>query len=186
METPSPFSLHLLPLSPHPLQRIIQRTQKSRLWPYDFQVATPSSSLQLKSLKELNCSHLMSFHNSYSTKVSEAKSQDRDERGSVLKLDPWDCPLPTRTFSQCPRLHLPGVPSPLLQPCLPQVPTEAPSYILCPLPDASISPQAYLLKEGMLGRGAVKMIGDVMNEDAGYYKSLLESLQVDMIFTSNE
>ncbi|KAF4021909.1 hypothetical protein G4228_012901, partial [Cervus hanglu yarkandensis] len=68
---------------------------------------------KLKSLKELNCSHLMSFHNSYSTK-------------------------------------------------------------------------AYLLKEGMLGRGAVKMIGDVMNEDAGYYKSLLESLQVDVIFTSND
>lgn len=94
METPSPFSFHLLPLSPHPLQRIIQRTQKSLLWLYDFQVATPCSSLQLKSLKELNCSHLMSFYDSYSTKVSEAKAQDRDERGSVLNLDPWDCPLP--------------------------------------------------------------------------------------------
>lgn len=30
------------------------------------------------------------------------------------------------------------------------------------------------------------MIGDVMNEDAGYYKSLLESLRTDMIFKSNE
>ena len=29
------------------------------------------------------------------------------------------------------------------------------------------------------------MIRDVMNEDAGYYKSLLESLRMDMIFTSN-
>ena len=185
METPSPFSFHLLPLSPHPLQRIIQRTQKSCLWLCDFQVATPCSSLQLKSLKELNCSHLMSFYDSYSTKVSEAKSQDREERGSVLNLDPWDCPLPTRTFSQCPRLHLPGVPSPLLQPCLPQAPTEAPSYILRPLSDASIQ-QAYLLKEGMLSQRGVKMIRDVMNEDAGYYKSLPESLRMDMIFTSNE
>lgn len=127
----------------------------------------------------------MSFYDSYSTKVSEAKSQDREERGSVLNLDPWDCPLPTRTFSQCPRLHLPGVPSPLLQPCLPQAPTEAPSYILRPLSDASIQ-QAYLLKEGMLSQRGVKMIRDVMNEDAGYYKSLPESLRMDMIFTSNE
>lgn len=31
------------------------------------------------------------------------------------------------------------------------------------------------------------MIGDVMNEDAGYYKSLLESLRTDTIFLkSNE
>lgn len=127
----------------------------------------------------------MSFYDSYSTKVSEAKSQDRDERGSVLNLDPWDCPLLTRTFSQCPRLHLPGVPSSLLQPCLPQAPTEAPSYTLCPLSDASIQ-QAHLLKEGMLSQGGVKMIRDVMNEDAGHYKSLLESLQMDMIFTANE
>ena len=42
------------------------------------------------------------------------------------------------------------------------------------------------LKEGMLSQGGVKMIRDVMNEDAGYYKSLLESLRMDMIFTSNE
>uniref|UniRef100_A0A8C6FLH0 Amine oxidase n=1 Tax=Moschus moschiferus TaxID=68415 RepID=A0A8C6FLH0_MOSMO len=69
---------------------------------------------KLKSLKELNCSHLMSFNESYSTK------------------------------------------------------------------------QAYLLKEGILNRGAVQMILDVMNENAGYYKSLLESLQIDMIFTSND
>ncbi|XP_046518713.1 L-amino-acid oxidase-like [Equus quagga] len=46
----------------------------------------------------------------------------------------------------------------------------------------SYSTKAYLLKEGMLSRGAVNMIGDVMNEDAGYYKSLLESLRTDTIF----
>ncbi|XP_061042672.1 L-amino-acid oxidase-like [Eubalaena glacialis] len=49
----------------------------------------------------------------------------------------------------------------------------------------SYSTKAYLLKKGMLSRGAVKMIGDVMNEDAGYYKSLLEALRTDMVFTSN-
>ncbi|XP_060975745.1 L-amino-acid oxidase-like [Dama dama] len=93
-------------------QSIGKVTPASPLSPYP--TTTPGvRKTQLKSLKELNCSHLMSFYNSYSTK-------------------------------------------------------------------------AYLLKEGMLGRGAVKMIGDVMNEDAGYYKSLLESLQVDMIFTSND
>uniref|UniRef100_A0A8C2NDA0 Amine oxidase n=1 Tax=Capra hircus TaxID=9925 RepID=A0A8C2NDA0_CAPHI len=68
---------------------------------------------KLKSLKELNCSHLMSFYDSYSTK-------------------------------------------------------------------------AHLLKGGMLSQGGVKMIRDVMNEDAGHYKSLLESLQMDMIFTAND
>uniref|UniRef100_A0A8C6DIW4 Amine oxidase n=1 Tax=Moschus moschiferus TaxID=68415 RepID=A0A8C6DIW4_MOSMO len=55
-------------------------------------------------------------------------------------------------------------------------------------PASSLSPpppaQAYLLKEGILNRGAVQMILDVMNENAGYYKSLLESLQIDMIFTT--
>ncbi|NIG58982.1 L-amino-acid oxidase-like [Pontoporia blainvillei] len=50
----------------------------------------------------------------------------------------------------------------------------------------SYSTKAYLLKKGMLSRGAVKMIGDVMNEDAGYYKSLLEALRTDMVFTSND
>ncbi|XP_074161588.1 L-amino-acid oxidase-like [Sminthopsis crassicaudata] len=40
----------------------------------------------------------------------------------------------------------------------------------------SFSTKAYLLKEGQLSRGAVQMIGDIMNEDASYYKSLLQSL----------
>lgn len=30
----------------------------------------------------------------------------------------------------------------------------------------------------MLSKGAVEMIGDMMNENAGYYKSLLESLRI--------
>ncbi|XP_057578065.1 L-amino-acid oxidase-like [Hippopotamus amphibius kiboko] len=50
----------------------------------------------------------------------------------------------------------------------------------------SYSTKAYLLKKGLLSRGAVRMIGDVMNEDAGYYKSLLESLRTDMIFTNDD
>uniref|UniRef100_A0A8C5LAQ1 Amine oxidase n=2 Tax=Jaculus jaculus TaxID=51337 RepID=A0A8C5LAQ1_JACJA len=47
----------------------------------------------------------------------------------------------------------------------------------------SYSTKAYLLKEGRLSRGAIKMIGDVMNENAGYYKSLLESLRTVSIFS---
>ncbi|XP_012368081.1 L-amino-acid oxidase-like [Octodon degus] len=42
---------------------------------------------------------------------------------------------------------------------------------------SSYSTKDYLLKKGQLSREAVKMIGDVMNENSGYYKSLLESLQ---------
>uniref|UniRef100_A0A8C9JM06 Amine oxidase n=1 Tax=Panthera tigris altaica TaxID=74533 RepID=A0A8C9JM06_PANTA len=38
--------------------------------------------------------------------------------------------------------------------------------------------QAYLLKEGALSQGAVKMIGTVMNEDSGYYKSLLDFSEI--------
>ncbi|XP_049731491.1 L-amino-acid oxidase-like [Elephas maximus indicus] len=50
----------------------------------------------------------------------------------------------------------------------------------------SYSTKAYLLKEGMLSRGAIQMIGDVMNEDAGYYKSLLESLRIDTIVSDSD
>uniref|UniRef100_A0A8D0UMK3 Amine oxidase n=1 Tax=Sus scrofa TaxID=9823 RepID=A0A8D0UMK3_PIG len=52
-----------------------------------------------------------------------------------------------------------------------------------PIPDHllsfcdSYSTKAYLLKEGMLSQGAVKTIGDVLNEESGHSKSLLESLQ---------
>lgn len=129
----------------------------------------------------------MSFYDSYSTKVSEAKkSQDRGARGSLCSvLAPGAVlglpgpSLPTaKTFTS---------PESSPSPCLPQAPAGAPSYVLDPPFGTSTSPQAYLLKEGMLSRGAVNMIGDVMNEDAGYYKSLLESLRTDTIFLkSNE
>lgn len=42
------------------------------------------------------------------------------------------------------------------------------------------------MKEGRLSKGAIKMIGDVMNENAGYYKSLLESLRTDTLFSGND
>lgn len=38
----------------------------------------------------------------------------------------------------------------------------------------------------MLSQGAVKTIGDVLNEESGHSKSLLESLQADMIFESDK
>ncbi|XP_075386522.1 L-amino-acid oxidase-like [Tenrec ecaudatus] len=50
----------------------------------------------------------------------------------------------------------------------------------------SYSTKAYLLKEGMLSQGAVEMIGDLLNEDAGYYKSLLESLWINMIVSNSD
>ncbi|XP_020009708.1 L-amino-acid oxidase-like [Castor canadensis] len=50
----------------------------------------------------------------------------------------------------------------------------------------SYSTKAFLLKEGMLSRGAVQMIGDVMNENAGYQKSLLESLRIASIFSKSD
>ncbi|XP_026253522.2 L-amino-acid oxidase-like [Urocitellus parryii] len=50
----------------------------------------------------------------------------------------------------------------------------------------SYSTKAYLVKKGMLSGGAVQMIGDVMNENAGYYKSLLESLRNANIFSKSD
>nr|BAN82140.1 l-amino acid oxidase [Ovophis okinavensis] len=44
------------------------------------------------------------------------------------------------------------------------------------------STKEYLLKEGNLSPGAVDMIGDVLNEDSGYYVSFIESLKHDDIF----
>ncbi|NXG80812.1 OXLA oxidase, partial [Baryphthengus martii] len=40
----------------------------------------------------------------------------------------------------------------------------------------SFSTKEYLIKEGNLSRGAVDMIGDLMNEDSGFYLSFLNSL----------
>uniref|UniRef100_A0ABI8AI38 Amine oxidase n=1 Tax=Felis catus TaxID=9685 RepID=A0ABI8AI38_FELCA len=53
--------------------------------------------------------------------------------------------------------------------------TKVPSA--SPLPGLG-KKQAYLLKEGELSQGAVKMIGTVMNEDSGYYKSLLDFSEI--------
>jgi L-amino-acid oxidase len=42
------------------------------------------------------------------------------------------------------------------------------------------------MKEGTLSKGAIEMIGDIMNENAGYYKSLLESLRIASIFSKSD
>nr|P0DI84.1 RecName: Full=L-amino-acid oxidase; Short=LAO; Short=VAA-LAAO I [Vipera ammodytes ammodytes] len=44
------------------------------------------------------------------------------------------------------------------------------------------STKEYLIKEGNLSPGAVDMIGDLLNEDSGYYVSFIESLKHDDIF----
>ncbi|NXL40599.1 OXLA oxidase, partial [Glaucidium brasilianum] len=49
----------------------------------------------------------------------------------------------------------------------------------------SYSTKEYLIKVGKLSRGAVQMIGDIMNEDSGFYLSFLASLWHYRIF-SNE
>lgn len=43
--------------------------------------------------------------------------------------------------------------------------------------------QEYLIKVGGLSRGAVDMIGDVLNEDSGFYLSFLASLWEFDIFS---
>ncbi|XP_041507042.1 L-amino-acid oxidase-like [Microtus oregoni] len=50
----------------------------------------------------------------------------------------------------------------------------------------SYSTKAYLVKEGKLSKGATKMIGDLLNEDPGYHKSLLESLTSLNIFSRTD
>ncbi|XP_060540180.1 L-amino-acid oxidase-like isoform X1 [Pantherophis guttatus] len=42
------------------------------------------------------------------------------------------------------------------------------------------STKEYLIKEGNLSRGAVDMIGDLLNQDSGYYVSFIESLKSDI------
>uniref|UniRef100_A0A0A1WCY6 Amine oxidase n=1 Tax=Echis coloratus TaxID=64175 RepID=A0A0A1WCY6_ECHCO len=44
------------------------------------------------------------------------------------------------------------------------------------------STKEYLIKEANLSPGAVDMIGDLLNEDSGYYVSFIESLKHDDIF----
>ncbi|KAM7324420.1 hypothetical protein ACRRTK_016725 [Alexandromys fortis] len=50
----------------------------------------------------------------------------------------------------------------------------------------SYSTKAFLVKEGELSKGATKMIGDLLNEDPGYHKSLLESLTSLNIFSRTD
>ncbi|XP_070594079.1 L-amino-acid oxidase-like [Erythrolamprus reginae] len=45
------------------------------------------------------------------------------------------------------------------------------------------STKEYLIKEGNLSRGAVNMIGDLLNEDSAYYVSFIETLRNNDIFT---
>ncbi|XP_007441131.1 L-amino-acid oxidase-like [Python bivittatus] len=45
------------------------------------------------------------------------------------------------------------------------------------------STKEYLIKEGNLSRGAVDMIGDLLNEDSGYYLSFIESMRGDDVFS---
>nr|A8QL51.1 RecName: Full=L-amino-acid oxidase; Short=Bm-LAAO; Short=LAO; Flags: Precursor [Bungarus multicinctus]ABN72539.1 L-amino acid oxidase [Bungarus multicinctus] len=47
----------------------------------------------------------------------------------------------------------------------------------------SYSTKEYLIKEGNLSRGAVDMIGDLLNEDSSYYLSFIESLKNDDLFS---
>ncbi|XP_062454510.1 L-amino-acid oxidase [Rhea pennata] len=50
----------------------------------------------------------------------------------------------------------------------------------------SFSTKEYLIKVGNLSRGAVQMIGDLMNEDSGFYLSFLTSLWSFDIFFNEE
>ncbi|NWJ12073.1 OXLA oxidase, partial [Crypturellus undulatus] len=50
----------------------------------------------------------------------------------------------------------------------------------------SFSTKEYLIKVGNLSRGAVQMIGDLMNEDSGFYLSFLASLWDFSIFSEEE
>ncbi|XP_027676740.2 L-amino-acid oxidase isoform X1 [Chelonia mydas] len=50
----------------------------------------------------------------------------------------------------------------------------------------SFSTKEYLIKEGKLSHGAVQMIGDLMNEDAGFHMSFLNSLMEFNIFSHED
>lgn len=43
--------------------------------------------------------------------------------------------------------------------------------------------QEYLIKVAKLSLGAVEMIGDLLNEEAGYYQSFIESMRGETIFS---
>ncbi|XP_077187466.1 L-amino-acid oxidase-like [Paroedura picta] len=50
----------------------------------------------------------------------------------------------------------------------------------------SYSTKEYLIKEGNLSRGAVDMIGDLMNEDAGFHASFLNSVEEFVVFSDDD
>ncbi|XP_025032770.1 L-amino-acid oxidase-like, partial [Python bivittatus] len=50
----------------------------------------------------------------------------------------------------------------------------------------SYSTKEYLIKEGNLSRGAIEMIGDFLNEDAGYYISFLTSVLAYVTFLDDD
>ncbi|XP_062977724.1 L-amino-acid oxidase-like [Elgaria multicarinata webbii] len=49
----------------------------------------------------------------------------------------------------------------------------------------SFSTKEYLIKEGNLSKGAVDMIGDLLNEDAGFYTSFLNSVMDYLIYSKD-
>uniref|UniRef100_A0A8D2Q4T2 Amine oxidase n=1 Tax=Varanus komodoensis TaxID=61221 RepID=A0A8D2Q4T2_VARKO len=49
----------------------------------------------------------------------------------------------------------------------------------------SFSTKEYLLKEGHLSKGAVDMIGDLLNEDAGFHLSFLNSVMDYLVYSKN-
>ncbi|XP_061474991.1 L-amino-acid oxidase-like [Rhineura floridana] len=55
------------------------------------------------------------------------------------------------------------------------------SYVLAKYD--TYSTKEYLVKVANLSRGAIQMIGDLLNEDAGYYQSFVESMRGDAIFS---
>lgn len=45
--------------------------------------------------------------------------------------------------------------------------------------------QEYLVKEGNLSRGALRMIGDILNENSLFYTSLIEMLYIQSDINDN-
>lgn len=101
----------------------------------------------------------------------------------MLSVAPGGDLPPTRT-SLTPATPLP--PGDQSRPLPDPGPAEAPSYTWGPPSGMSTSPQAHLLREGMLNPGAVRMISDMMNEDVEFFKSFLEFGKSDIIFFKND
>lgn len=48
-----------------------------------------------------------------------------------------------------------------------------------------MSSQEYLVKEGNLSRGALRMIGDILNENSLFYTSLIEMMYMQSDISDN-